>query len=692
MRRDKWAASFLVTALVAAGALILFVNAILPGWSRRAGDFPNYYTAALLARRHQPLHFFYSWPWFQQQIAQAGLGLQLGGYIPQTPLTMLPLVPLSFLSPETARQLWLIVNVVLLVASLVLIARTTRLELWIVWTIAFCSYPALRSNLVTGQYYLLILWLLSLCAYWIDRGRDGAAGVAAGLAAALKLYGLPLVLFFIACRKKPAALAMAFTLIACLAGAVVLFGWHDVEFFVSAILPRALRGETLDPYNPGNGSAATLMRRLLVREVELNPQPALDSPALFTFLWTGFALAVFVFSTLGTLRVATNHRATRKLFGWWMIAMLLVSPNSASYTFALLPLPAALLIDEWRRGRRIAFLAINILVVLPLTGEWRWLFPRFWLLLLAFAIAGWEEIRKIPRRQGIPATAAILAASACMAAYEGAPNPPGEPAVIENGAIYSGSAAASANEIGFASINGEFYKLHLVQGGSIRRFSFHGHVFRPSLPDSGTPAYFELLQEFGVRVMAFRESEGAVEAIPGTEGVDDFVVSHKGALFAMVRRSAIYLHEEAVWRRTAAADSPRDPAFSPDDEKLIYVAGPEGDTRIEEIRLHGGLPEMLIGGEGELARPVLSPNGGTLAYAERPVGSNWRIRLKNLSDNRYREIGAPGCNCYEPTWRPATDELIYATDCRRGVLLPRLMEIHANRLFGMATVRGAGGR
>jgi hypothetical protein len=179
--------------------------------------------------------------------------------------------------------------------------------------------------------------------------------------------------------------------------------------------------------------------------------------------------------------------------------------------------------------------------------------------------------------------------------------------------------------------------------------------------------------------MAYLPSQGGVEPIPGTENVEDFAVSHKGLLFAIVRGRAIYVKEDALWRRITTVDSPRDLAFGPNDDRLLCVAGPGRDGRIEAVNLSTGASETLISGEGDVARPALSPDGTMIAYAERPTGSGWRIRLKRLSDNRYREIGAPGCNCYAPAWRPGSHELIYATDCRRGVLLPRLVKVRAER-------------
>ena len=66
---------------------------------------------------------------------------------------------------------------------------------------------------------------------------------------------------------------MALGSAACIAAAAAIFGWKELAYFASAVLPRALRGETLDPYNPGNGSLSTLLRITFVTEPELNPHP-----------------------------------------------------------------------------------------------------------------------------------------------------------------------------------------------------------------------------------------------------------------------------------------------------------------------------------------------------------------------------------------------------------------------------------
>ena len=91
-------------AAVLTGGCFFFVTSFRKGWTRVETDFPNYYTAAVLARQHQPLERYYDWPWFQRHMNYTGTERQLGGYIPQTPLTMLPNRSSATAVPRTAAM------------------------------------------------------------------------------------------------------------------------------------------------------------------------------------------------------------------------------------------------------------------------------------------------------------------------------------------------------------------------------------------------------------------------------------------------------------------------------------------------------------------------------------------------------------------------------------------------------------
>jgi hypothetical protein len=145
-------------------ATLFLATSFRKGWTEVETDFPNYYTAAVLARHHEPLPRYYDWTWFQRQMNYTGTERQLGGYIPQTPLTMLPLIPLSGLAPQQAKQVWLVLNLIFLGISAVLIARLMGKPVGIVLLIAFAGYMSLASNFLLGQYYVFVLMILTLAS------------------------------------------------------------------------------------------------------------------------------------------------------------------------------------------------------------------------------------------------------------------------------------------------------------------------------------------------------------------------------------------------------------------------------------------------------------------------------------------------------------------------------------------------
>src|ERR1700677_37889 len=385
-------------------ALLFFLGtAFRGGWKHLNTDFPNYYTAATLVRQRQPLHDYYDWTWFRRQMNYAGVERQLGAYTPQTPLTMLPLVGLTGLAPIRAKQVWLLCNLCFLAITVWLLSRITRFPVEQIWLLAFCGYFSLRTNFLYGQYYVFLLFLLTLSFYYLHRGKHTLSGLLAGLAFGLKLYGGPFLLYYAAKRKWKAVLGLI-SAIACLGVlAIALFGWHDIVYYATQILPRSLESGAIDPYNPGVPTVSTMLRHYLVREPELNPSPLWEAPRIFFFLRTLVTVAVIVFLCLG---VALRPSTDRRDFAWFVIAVLLLSTNAASYTFILLLLPLVLLSEESLPWQRAFFIAAYLLLTAPLGLPS--LFPKVWLLLVLFVMLGWERWRSLSRRWIVGAT--VLAA------------------------------------------------------------------------------------------------------------------------------------------------------------------------------------------------------------------------------------------------------------------------------------------
>src|ERR1700744_673247 len=310
-----------MTRGAAAVAFVIFLStAFRAGWTQSATDFPNYYTAAVLVRERMPLRRFYDWTWFARQMNYSGVERQLGAWTPQTPLTMLPMVALAGLPPQEAKRVWLVFNLALLATVFYLLARITGMSFSLIAALAFCGFSSLAANFIYGQYYVFLLFLITLTLYWLHKTWSTAGGFLSGAAFGLKLYTGPLLLYFAAKRNWRAVAGMFLAMVIVSAVAVAMFGWADIQYYASHILPRTLEGGSIDPYNPGVPSISTLLRRLFMPEPALNPNPVFPAPWLFFFTRTAVQLSLITFASLGVWR-ARNSTQDRD-FAWFIILLV----------------------------------------------------------------------------------------------------------------------------------------------------------------------------------------------------------------------------------------------------------------------------------------------------------------------------------------------------------------------------------
>ena len=140
------------------GFAVVLSAAFRTGWTRISTDFPNYYIGAVAARHHDSLPNLYDWTWFARQMNYAGIENQLGGYVPQSPATMLPMIPIAGFPPLTAKRAWLVLNLILLLAVIGILARMTGVRWEYLTILLLCGYRSLMTNFIYGQYYIFLLF------------------------------------------------------------------------------------------------------------------------------------------------------------------------------------------------------------------------------------------------------------------------------------------------------------------------------------------------------------------------------------------------------------------------------------------------------------------------------------------------------------------------------------------------------
>ena len=646
-------------------------------WSGIPTDFPNYYAAARSTINGTPLQTFYTYPDFQREIDRTGIDRQLGGYIPQTPLAILPLLPLAALRPVDAKRGWLVLNLGFLTLTLWLFSRMTTFSVAQAWLIVFGGYLALRQNFWLGQYYVFLLAILTIAAWCLLRSLERPAGAAIAATFALKLYGAPFFLFLAAKRRFRTIVPVVAALLFFAALQVAIFGWHGTVFYVTQVLPRSLEGQTLNPYQPANNTFVTLFRTLLIREPSLNPHPLFDSPAAFAFLQYAFTLSVLLIPALA----AWNRPGpvTKTDFAWWSITLLLVSPNTASYTFALLALPAVLLLDAWPVRRWPYIVVPCFLLALPLSASVSPFYPRAWLLLFLYIAVGREYFRTINGRAIACSVASILilASGAAIFAAEVRESPANTATEIamQPAAVYSGSPIVTATGIFYESIAPRQYVVERWDRARFEAFGGASNAFYPSAPDLGTRVYFEMFSGGRSSVAYFdflTRQYGAVATIHPDPA--EPAISHDGSMLAFLSNGELYISDGRTERRLNTLASTHQPAFAPGDRDLLYVTGDANRSQVVRIDLATGNSAVLVSSPGDLASPSVSPDRTALAWASRQTGA-WQIWTTALTSGREVQLTGGRCNSTSPAWTLDSRAIVFSSDCRRGLNLPALFRM-----------------
>jgi glycosyl transferase family 87/WD40 repeat protein len=645
----------LIRLAAALGLGLLIVTSFYKGWTHAETDFPNYYTAAVLARQHQPLARFYDWVWFQRQMNYTGTERQLGGYIPQTPLTMLPFMPLTSLPVQTAKQVWLALNLVIFGLTVLLLARLANGMLAGILLIALAGYSSLATNFLLGQYYIFLLFLLTLGVWLLLRRHALTGGFVMGAICMLKLYSAPFLLFFLWKRQWRSLLGM---LAACLflgSLSVAWFGWDANVSYISSVFPRAAENAILDPYHPSINTFTNLLRRTFIGEPELNPHPLFNAPIAFFFLRPALTISILLFPLLAVRREDTMVQQELAVF---LIAILLSSPNTASYVYVVALLPITMLLNGINARNAGGLIVAYVVLCLPLHPSYSWLFPKVWILLALLVIVGWPYWRQVRLRLALALsfTIAVLSsaeAARCQRSYAEEPGRRFSAVASQSHSIYASNPAVSQKGIVFESIGASGYILN-------RDLAFEGNVFHPSVPASGSPIYFELTANGHSRIDSFDLSTRLRRTII-TDAINP-VVSSDGAHLACLSNGRLFVDGEAA--KLALPGPIDDMAWFPDAKHLAFSSlGVIYDSR-DVRRLVSNVP-------GELNNPRVSPDSTRLAFTACYRGIR-HIWVEDFRSGLVHEITGGTCNSYAPAWEPDSQTLIFASDCDRGLGLPRL--------------------
>src|SRR5262245_27985840 len=355
------------TAMLVGLSAYVLLQGVVPALSRIDSDFPNYFTAARIARDAQDATRLYDDPWFQQQMRRYGVGSD-GKFAPFPPPTALLLVPLAHLTPLAALRVVTAVNVVCLLLSMFLLVRMLNWKPIDAALFVLSSFTALITGLRFGQPYIVVSTFCILGYYLYRRGKPWLAGGILGMFVPIKYFPVIILAVLAWGRQWKVLWGAALVIVAIGVASISVLGWKIHEIFLLSIFGNHLIGQlslqdNTVPFSAMYQSFDTLFSRLFVFDRVWNPRPLAAAPVLRTVGLLVTKVAILFAAAAALVRLARSHTANpaAPAIGILGILVLLVAPATATYMCVLLWLPVALLIDYFlaQKARVPAYLILG---------------------------------------------------------------------------------------------------------------------------------------------------------------------------------------------------------------------------------------------------------------------------------------------------------------------------------------------
>jgi hypothetical protein len=630
----------------------------------------------------------YEWSWIEREKDHRGVDIRIIGLLPITPFSTLAVWPLTGLPPLAAKHIWIVLNLAFLVPISWMLRIMTGLSYRRIALAIFLSFP-LQRNLLYGQFYVLLLLLLTAACFSYLRGYRVLAGALVAIAATCKVFPLLLLVFFLERRDWRALTSGAFTGVSTVAISIAVFGLNAHRTWIEEILPWVMHGEGLGSYTT-TASITGILHCLFLSEPQWNPHPWHDSPLAYALLAPTLQMLALAPAILLIRR--DNDSDQRILLEWsaLLTASLAISTIPASYNFVLMIFPVCVLASRllrtgsygWLTALIVTYLGIGFPIPVPNKPPGLALLlyvPRLPLMIaVLFAIYAilWRE----NRNRSLTADWTRYAWATAMAV-----------AVILS--------TRSTLRLERAERQEYAYRLPLETQG-----------FLNSSPQStGAGVRYSAFTFTGYHLVTQERDE--VETDPDPDGVSDDLSFTSGFGHTLVERASSP-HSRIVDLQDPSktlVDDARDPMLSSDGRDLAFLRNDRGrgqiilrrafqvsttETPLTPPQLNvyeasflsdhkyafsadenGSSPKIFLTDiahhntpivMAESRYPALSPDGRWMAYSRLDHGV-WNLWLRDEDSGLSRRIADAPCNQIQPSWESNSKTLLYGTDCGRSV-------------------------
>jgi hypothetical protein len=676
--------------------IVLFVLLLYMGlhtlpraWRSLITDFPNYYIAAQLVHQGYDTSRMYEWTWIEREKDHRSIDVRVIGLAPITPFSTLVIWPLTGLEPLAAKHVWIVTNLLLLGPLAWFLQSMIGLGYRRI-ALAFVLSVPLYRNLEYGQLYVFLLLLITAACWAYVHGFRGLAGGLIAIAAACKIFPILFFVLFLQRRDWRALTWGALTGIATVAISVAIFGWNAHRTYLHEILPWALHGGGLQPYQAG-ASITGVLHYLFLSEPQWNPQPWHSSPLCYALLLSTVQMLAMAPAILFVRREGSTRERILMEWSALLTAALTVSTIPASYNFVLMVFPTCVVAAELLRRRWYVWLVVLLGVYLgigfPMPTPHGMIglaillyvprLPLMFALLFGIYVLLWRDPPSVyaARDWTHYAWGAAMATSVVFTMLSTFHRE--DAARQEYAYRVPLQAQGFLNEGPWSTGHGLRYIAFTIDG--YRLITEDGNV-KSADPPIGSPED-DLSFSSGFGHVWVERSRGPRSEIvdvrdPSRTVIDDAedpMISTDGQRLAFLRDD--HGRGQLMVRGRFQSNSPTDVALTMPRLNVYeasfkstteYAFSASDEHHAPQIYLsdatHINSPLVL----GETRYPALSPDGRWMAYSQIDHGA-WNLWLRNEQNGATRRIADVPCNQIEPSWEGDSKTLLYSTDCGRSL-------------------------
>ena len=659
---------------------------LVPGWQSLKSEFPNYYLAAELYHQGIPLARVYEWTWFQRQNDHLGVREGLVSFAPNPPTSILPLLPLTRLKPLSAKRVWIVANLLLVVLSLFSLRHTTQLG-WrrLILITLLCTLP-LRVDFLFARYYVLILFLICASYYASCRNQHWTSGAIWSAAAAVKLFPAISVILFIRERNWRALTGFLIGALTLVFISLGLFGTEVHQVFLREVLTQASRGDWLGPYALIQNSFITLWSHLFLMEPELNPTPLINSPMLYA-LAMAITVAALVFGFL--LSIPNDKASHAEALRWASLLPLLLllstysSPDHACILIFTAIVGFDALLARGNSKRAFIFLALYAIASTPTPLGIANRFPHRLMAisalyaLLLYSLSDGQAKRRARLWWGVGAVSVMVLTIYNYSLGNRAEDFSRRLPTGMNGYRFA-NPVPMANGVAFTEMEADKYHPVLLANGATYDMSVSGDALSVAGSRSSDLLYAELAGQKSFLVQLPTERMGVVSRTL-SEGQDP-ALSPSGKWLAFVREERGLRTGWLLATDSAAGARPVLPnTYQPldvtvtNDGDVIAAAGTVDDPHLLLVRHEMREVMQLSEFRHPIRYPAISPDSNRLAFSRRDGGS-WHLFVRTIATGYEQQLTHAHCNSVSPSWAD-NHTVLYATDCGRGVGLSAIARV-----------------